>query len=146
MTAPSDRSCLSSFQTLLRAQVIFFEAGPLDVQASAQGRNKPIKVGQVGILCRHCCDVAPHSRPRGAAYFPHKLGSIYQSTQNMMKNHFGAEGGCPNAPAAVNDGLRTERTKKGVVYGGGQQYWPETAAEAGVVESGEGLAFAPAGG
>jgi hypothetical protein len=114
----------------------------LDVQASAQGRNKPIKVGQVGLLCRHCRDVLPKNRPRGAAYFPHKLSSIYQSTQNMAKNHFSGVG-CPNAPASINESLQLERSKKGLVYGGGQQYWPQTATEAGVIETEDGLAFAP---
>jgi hypothetical protein len=142
MAAESDQSCLSGYQTLLRGQILFFETVTADVQASSQGRNKPIRVGQVGLVCRHCCNIPPHGRPRGAAYFPHRLTSIYQSAQNMAKNHFGGGDGCPNAPASINERLRVERSKKGLVYGGGQQYWPQTAREAGVVETDDGLVFA----
>lgn len=141
VSAVSDRESVSKLQALLRDQLFYFAAVALDVQASAQGRNKPIRLGQVGLMCRHCCNVLPRHRPRGAVYFPQKLSGIYQSAQNMLNNHYSAGGGCPNAPATLHEGLREKRGDKSIVYGGGQQYWARTAARAGVVETEDGLTF-----
>jgi hypothetical protein len=144
VSLPNDAESTSKFQTLLREQMVYVEAVTLDVQASTQGRNRPIRVGQVGILCRHCRNIPPRNRPRGAIYFPHKLMSIYQSAQNMANHHYNPEAGCPNAPDGVNESLRAARSDKSIVYGGGQQYWARSAVESGLVETVDrGLAFAP---
>jgi hypothetical protein len=63
-----DEEALTDYQCLLRKQIELFEAIPDDVQASAQGRNNPILLGQVGIRCRHCVSLPIKSRPRGAVY------------------------------------------------------------------------------
>ena len=135
VSLPTDVRATSKFLTLLREQVLYVEAAALDVQSSTQGRNRPIKVGQVGILCRHCRNIPPRCRPRGAMYFPHKLLSIYQSAQNMANHHYGTEMGCPNAPDDINQALKQTRSDKSIVYGGGQQYWARAASESGVVEA-----------
>jgi len=84
----SDSGMLSEYQCYLRKQIYFFEAGISDLEASAQGRNKPIKLGQVGILCRHCSHLEQRSRTSGAVYFPSKLRYIYQASQNLAAKHF----------------------------------------------------------
>lgn len=61
----SDRHKLSEFQCFLREQICLFEVSEVDLEASAQGRNTPIKLGQVGIICRHCACVSPDERGRG---------------------------------------------------------------------------------
>jgi hypothetical protein len=142
----SDEQCTSKYQAFLRDQLLYFETVVLDTQASAKGRNRPIKVGQVGIMCKHCRNVNPRSRSRGAVYFPQKLGGIYQSAQNMAKNHFRGPHGCRNAPDRVNQLLRDLREDNTSVYGGGQPYWGKTAAEAGIMETDDGLEFAPPAG
>ena len=142
VSLPDDAECTSKFQDVLRKNMLYVEAVKLDVQASTQGRNIPIEVGQVGILCRHCRNIPPRNRPRGSMYFPHKLMSIYQSAQNMANHHYNQESGCPNASDEVNEALRLARRDKSVVYGGGQQYWARAAAESGLVETDQGLAFA----
>lgn len=78
LALPSDRGNLSEYQCLLRKQIVLFSVSINDIQCSAQGRNKPIVIGQVGVLCRHCARIPPGMRPCGAAYFPGKLSGLYQ--------------------------------------------------------------------
>jgi hypothetical protein len=49
-----DDDSLSAYQCMVRRQIEIFEARTEDVESNAQGRNKPIVLGQVGIRCRHC--------------------------------------------------------------------------------------------
>jgi hypothetical protein len=142
VSVESDKDCTSKYQAFLRQQLMYFETVPLDTQASAKGRNKPIKVGQVGIMCRHCRNVPPPKRPRGSVYYPQKLVGVYQSAQNMAKNHF-AGSGCANAPSEVNDELHRLRAEQTSFYGGGQPYWAKSAAMAGIIETEDGLELAP---
>lgn len=68
----------------LSAGAVFLAAVPLpftnnlrgeeDMRGTAQGRNKPIVKGQVGIRCRHCALLPGACRPRGAVYFTSFLG------------------------------------------------------------------------
>lgn len=83
MSLPSDEDNLSGYQCLIRSQIEFFEAKEQDMECNAQGRNKPIVAGQVGIRCIACAAIPPGSRPRGAVYFPAKLPGLYQAAQNM---------------------------------------------------------------
>jgi hypothetical protein len=84
LSLPSDDNNLSEYQCLLRAQIDLFAATPVDIDGNAQGRNKPIVLGQVGIRCRHChANPSTSRRARGAVYFPAKLSGLYQAAQNM---------------------------------------------------------------
>ena len=51
---PCDDAVISQYQCLARKQMELFEAQEIDVEAGAQGRNRGIVLGQVGIRCRHC--------------------------------------------------------------------------------------------
>jgi hypothetical protein len=73
ISMPFDAQSLSSYQCLVRQQIEIFQAVPADVEANAQGRNRPIVLGQVGIRCRHCAVVPPKQRKSGAVYFPSKV-------------------------------------------------------------------------
>jgi hypothetical protein len=70
-----DDQSLSSYQCLVRQQVELFQATQQDIDANAQGRNRPIVLGQVGIRCRHCANLPPKARKSGAVYFPSKVRS-----------------------------------------------------------------------
>jgi hypothetical protein len=70
-----DDQSLSSYQCLVRQQVELFQATQHDIDANAQGRNRPIVLGQVGIRCRHCANLPPKARKSGAVYFPSKVRS-----------------------------------------------------------------------
>lgn len=136
----SDRDTLAEYQCVLRQQIIFFAADQTDIEATAQGRNKPIVDGQVGIACRHCVGLVPGYRPRGAVYFPARLSGIYQAAQNMAINHFHES--CRGIPDNVRARLVTLKEKKSFVLGGGKQYWANAAQVMGVAEGENGLEFA----
>jgi hypothetical protein len=139
MANARDFDTLSEYQCLLREQMEFFQATPEDTKVTAQGRNRPIFLGQVGIQCRHCAHLPAKQRRRGAVYFPARLSSIYQSAQNMGTNHF--NGRCPNIPDSVGEHLGTLKMQKSFNHGGGKIYWADKAATAGVVELDDGLVF-----
>jgi hypothetical protein len=141
VSLPSDRETLSEYQCLLREQIVFFEATVDDIEATAQGRNKPIKVGQVGILCKHCARLAAGYRPRGAVYFPARLNGIYQAAQNQATNHFSES--CRTIPEPLRTRAMMLKEQKTVVLGGGKQYWARAAEMSGVGETENGLAFTP---
>ena len=65
-----DEANLPSIQCYIRSQIELFQATNEDVEANAQGRNRPIVLGQVGIRCRHCAVVPHQLRQAGASYFP----------------------------------------------------------------------------
>ena len=56
-----DNDSLTAYQCLARKQIELFEAGPVEVEAGTQGRNRTIILGQVGIRCRHCSVCFYHS-------------------------------------------------------------------------------------
>jgi hypothetical protein len=74
-----DDESLSEYQCLVRKHIELFEAGHIDVESNAQGRNKPIVMGQVGIRCRHCTMLPPKNRSRGAMYYPAKVSNACDS-------------------------------------------------------------------
>mmetsp|Transcript_12212 Transcript_12212/g.22734 ORF Transcript_12212/g.22734 Transcript_12212/m.22734 type:complete len:514 (+) Transcript_12212:465-2006(+) len=75
----ADEEKLTSYQCLLRKQLELFEANMDDVRCSTrQGRTAPIKLGQVGLRCRHCAGVHLASRTKGAAYYSQTIEGIYQ--------------------------------------------------------------------
>lgn len=75
---PSDNESLSPYQCFARQNIELFEAREVDVQTGAQGRNKQVQLGQVGIRCIHCADLHPKLRTRAAVYYPSRLGVLYQ--------------------------------------------------------------------
>lgn len=72
----TDRATLSEYQCLIREQIDLFAAKQADIDCSAQGRNRPIVIDQVGIRCRHCASLPSSRRSRGAVYFPARLSGL----------------------------------------------------------------------
>ena len=135
LSLPSDKGNLSPYQCLLRQQILLFAVQDSDIQCSAQGRNKPIKLGQVGVLCRHCANIPPGLRPCGAVYFPGKLSGLYQASQNMAINHFSKS--CSSIPQETRERLQQLKEQKSGVLGGGKHFWANGARVVGVYESEE---------
>ena len=75
---PTDDDSVNPYQCFARKQIELFEATQEDVNAGAQGRNKPIVLGQVGIRCVHCAALPPRFRSRAAVYYPSRLSVLYQ--------------------------------------------------------------------
>jgi hypothetical protein len=76
----SDDDCISPYQCFARQQIELFEAQEVDVQTGAQGRNKPVQLGQVGIRCIHCADLHPKLRARAGVYYPSRLSVSLRSS------------------------------------------------------------------
>ena len=133
-----DDDSLSKYQCLVRKHIELFEAGIEDVESNAQGRNRPIVLGQVGIRCRHCTMLPPRHRSRGAIYYPAKLQGIYQAAQNIAISHLGEI--CPHVPDNVRATLGILRERKSSA-GGGRRYWANGVRVLGVFEDRDGLRF-----
>lgn len=133
-----DDDSLSEYQCMVRKQIELFEAQKQDVGSNAQGRNRPIVFGQVGIRCHHCSSLPPKHRARGAIYYPAKLSGIYQAAQNMASAHLGEH--CQHVPADVREELLRLRDRKSSA-GGGKRYWADGVRVLGVYEDGVGLRF-----
>jgi hypothetical protein len=114
-----DDDNLSAYQCLVRQHIEIFEASEIDLKANAQGRNKPICLGQVGIRCRHCGFRFSKERAKGAVYFPSQLSGLYQTAQNMANSHLIRD--CFDFPSEVREDLVRLREKKSSV-GGGRRY------------------------
>lgn len=72
----SDERNLSQYQCMARKQIEIFEATADDAGTNAQGRNRPVNPGQVGIRCRHCAKVPPKQRKTGAVYYPNRVSLL----------------------------------------------------------------------
>ena len=127
-----DREVLTEYQCLLRQQIELFEAGPEDIQENVKGRIKPVRVGQLGIRCRHCSARPPDARARGAMYFAYNIEGVYQLAQNMGKKHIGDS--CREIPPGLKQRLNEMYRSKenNNRRAGGKAYWVESLAVLGV--------------
>lgn len=134
MIIPTDRSLLSDFQILIRESLEFFEVQPSDLWNRIPGRKKVLRVGQVGIRCRHCAHLPSHRRGRGAVYYPRCVESIYQAAQNVAANHFLIS--CTDMPTSMRKKFHAAREKqcKTIRRSGGKSYWTETSRYIGLEE------------
>jgi len=71
-----DERNLSQYQCLARKQMEIFEATSEDAGSNAQGRNRPILPGQIGLRCRHCYKLPPKERKTGSVYYPNKVSCM----------------------------------------------------------------------
>ena len=127
-----DREVLTDFQCLLRQQIELFEAGPEDIQENVKGRIKPVRVGQLGIRCRHCAVRPLDARARGAMYFAYNIEGVYQLAQNMGKKHLCDS--CTEIPIGLKQRLREMYRSKenNNRRAGGKAYWVESLSVLGV--------------
>jgi hypothetical protein len=152
LSRPADIYRLSARQVWLRQQIQIFGATEPDISTHIRGRNKSVRLGQVGLQCRHCAHRPIVQRPKGSTYFPSSVHGIYQASQNMMGMHFSLAT-CPDLPVSVQEqraqlwpvsdgggnGSRNVPTS-----GAGRLYWAETAMELGLVDTDMGIYFAHA--
>jgi hypothetical protein len=136
---PADDDVLSENQILVRKQTEFFVAQQVDIDNFTPGRRKELSVGQVGIRCKHCAELPPSERPRGAVYFPSTLRALYQAGQNMASIHFSET--CKTMDPEVKALLIEMQDKKAVMGHGGKNYWADGAVTLGVYETNRGLRF-----
>jgi hypothetical protein len=139
---PSDATKLSSLQCWLRQQVQVFSATSEDISTHVRGRNKSVKLGQVGIRCVHCAKLPIVSRFKGSTYFPTSVWGVYQASQNMLSLHL-TPGACPVVPINISAHYVQLAQGKNAVptSGAGRPYWAETAQELGLVDTMDGIYF-----
>ena len=135
-----DEQTLTGYQCLLRQQLELFEARPDEVRGSAQGRNTPISLGQVGIRCRHCAAIPKAARNRGAVYYSKTIDGLYQVAQNMSKLHLCKT--CHKIPEETQKKL-IKLQKVNNRASGGKEYWAEGLRVLGIYEDGSVLRFKP---
>jgi hypothetical protein len=75
-----DERNLSQYQVLARKQMEIFEATSEDAGNNAQGRNRPILPGQIGIRCRHCYKLSPKQRKTGSVYYPNRVRIVLRQS------------------------------------------------------------------
>jgi hypothetical protein len=143
----TDAGKLSPLQALLRNQILVFEASADDVTGHVRGRNKAIRVGQVGIQCRHCAYLPIPLRHKGFAYFPTSVWGYYQASQNMLATHM-HPGGCSVMSRAIKQEFATWQTKSKQLgsshakpSGAGRAYWAKSAESLGLVDMEGGVYF-----
>ena len=135
----TDRANLSEYQCIIREQIDLFAATRADIESSAQGRNRPIVLGQVGIRCRHCALLPSSRRSRGAVYYPAKLSGLYQAAQNMTLNHFTTT--CQSISQSLKDEMLRLKKNKSYVLGGGKGYWARGGQIRNIIEIDDRLFF-----
>jgi hypothetical protein len=74
----ADDDILGEYQTLLRQQLELFEADSHDVINGTfrQGRTTPIRLGQIGLRCKHCAKTPLSVRTKGSVYCKSELVSV----------------------------------------------------------------------
>lgn len=141
LSLPSDERHLSEYQIFIRKQVEIFEADEQMAASSAQGRNRSIGLGQIGVRCIHCARLPFRERPKGAVYFPSKLTGLYQASQNMQMNHFSSA--CQLMPVEERQRMFELKEQRSSSLGGGKEYWVNAARVLGIYETeNEGLRLA----
>jgi hypothetical protein len=136
-----DSHSLNAYQCLLRKQIELFETAPTSgVEGRSQGRNTPIRIGQVGIRCRHCATLPNKARPKGAVYYSKSLDGVYQVSQNMSKVHLTER--CRRIPNSIKQRLISLHSVNRRASGG-KPYWVDGLRQLGVYEDGPILRFLP---
>lgn len=128
-----DTHKLSAQQVLLRHQIEVFNASKDDLTTHKRGRNKPIKLGQVGIRCRHCAHLPVARRQKGSTYFPASLHGLYQASQNMSTTHF-ISGSCSEMPEELKKRFAEASTQKVTSSVAGRPYWRQKATALGLID------------
>jgi hypothetical protein len=136
LVMPNDHTQLSAHQTLLRYQIEVFRANDVDAGTHQRGRNKPIRVGQVGFRCRHCKHLTISDRPRGSSYFPSEVKGVYQAAQNMNTTHF-QHGVCTEMGEPLRYQFATLSNTKATSTGAGRAYWAQQATALGLEDNRE---------
>lgn len=139
LATDSDEDNLAPYQCLLRKQIELFETREDDIYLKAQGRNTPIRVGQVGIRCRHCASQKSKRVEGSAVLYSKTLNGIYQVALNMGRLHF-LNNSCTMIPEDTKEKL-AELKQLPRKVARGRQYWKETLVAQGVVEEVEYLRF-----
>ena len=152
LNTPYDESLLSLQQCWLRKQVEIYPASERDVRRHTRGRNRVLKLGQLGIQCIHCKNLTQEGRGKGSSYFVSSIRGIYQASQNILAYHF-KDDTCPLIPQKLLQEMRDAGStgcprhlapKAGKSRcGGGKSFWEQSARHVtGLIDTTVGIRYA----
>lgn len=135
---PTDRTILCHYQVLLRQSLEFSTATQSDMTISQQGRRQKLRLGQVGLRCKHCAHLAPVFRTKGAANYPRSIAAMYQAAQNIAASHLLTptrrnNKPCPQVPAVVREVLEKAKISSQTSLVG-TTYWVRECKRIGMYE------------
>jgi len=135
-----DKYWLSELHTLLRKEFVeVFGTTQTDIVIPVHGRMKPITLGQVGLRCIHCKGLSSFDRPNHAITYPNHISGIYNSVQQMFRQHFDK---CPGIPEELRKRIASLKdSPKSNNRGGRKQYWIDSAKRVGMVDTPWGIHF-----
>ncbi len=136
-----DRLKLSAHQVFLRYQVEAFKATEEDVMTHTRGRNKAVKLGQVGIRCHHCAHLPVAMKQKGSVYYPSALLGLYQAAQNISATHLQC-GLCSQTPEWIKRQFVVLLSTRAFSSGAGRPYWAQSAKKLGLIDTADGIRFA----
>jgi len=138
LALPSDVNQLSGYQIFIRHQLEFFVSEQSDCDTNVQGRKKRVKLGQIGIRCRHCAHTPVRQRGRGSVYYPQKLMGVYQAAQNMATTHLAIA--CLCIPEQTRQELMILHKRRDTASGG-KIFWANACISMGMTEDDDGIRF-----
>eukprot|EP00536_Pseudo-nitzschia_multiseries_P004808 jgi/Psemu1/302878/fgenesh1_kg.83_\ len=152
---PLDADYLSEFHCLFRQQIEFFEFTDDYLKLrhrKTTGGSQVIRVGQVGVRCKHCAvALPPERRDKHSFVFTNSLDFLYQTVQKLYKHHLlydhyhptawkDGGGHCRYVPLALKNNLLNLKST-GERASGGKRYWTASAQVLGIHETPTGLRF-----
>ena len=129
----SDTTFLDPLHNFLRTECIeIFVATQSHIDAPGRG-SKPSCVGQLGLRCIHCKDMARKELARQAICYPSRRDTIFEGFRNYQRVHLKI---CPLIPQVIMDeynklSKNAARVSKQVL----KVYYAEAASELGIVDS-----------
>mmetsp|Transcript_13750 Transcript_13750/g.22756 ORF Transcript_13750/g.22756 Transcript_13750/m.22756 type:complete len:435 (+) Transcript_13750:171-1475(+) len=141
LALPEDDDVLSPLHCFMRKYCVeVFTASAEDVAIPRYGKSHggKIVVGQVGIRCLHCHQLAT-KRPERAVCFPSSLRNIYHSMETWQRRHSAA---CTEIPGWVRKEMMALMNSSRNSAGGRRQYWEDAAKRLGMVDTPQGVRFA----
>ena len=128
----SDTTFLDPLHNFLRTECIeIFVATQSHIDAPGRG-SKPSCVGQLGLRCIHCKDMARKELARQAICYPSRRDTIFEAFRNYQRIHLKV---CPLIPQVIMDeynklSKNASRVSKQVL----KVYYAEAASELGIVD------------
>lgn len=141
LSVPTDSTFLDPIHNFLRTSCVeIFVASDAHVNESTR-RDRPSKVGQVGIRCVFCRVVPREELVRQAVCFPSKCENIYEGVRNIQRIHLDI---CPSMPDEAKEQYKECLRIKGMNHKpqkAVRAYYNQTASELGLLDTTGGLRF-----
>jgi hypothetical protein len=141
LAVPTDSVFLDPAHIFLRSSCIeLFITDEDDVANPGRGA-RALRVGQVGLRCAWCKNLARSQLPTQAICYPSKLVTIFESVRNYQRKHIGV---CPGLPQELKEKFKgwihsnVPNNKSQKIL---RAYYAEAASDLGLVDTPKGLVF-----